>query len=105
MPEVVNQFSISLRQVQDYEFVIKLGQDMGELLMDETPPLGKGKSPSPTRTVAAAIAGCLSASLLFASRKAGIKTGVIETEVTVDIVRNENRRMRIGAMHVTLDPK
>lgn len=106
MSEVVNEFSISIRQVKDYEFVVKFDKPEGlELTTDEGAPLGKDAGPSPSRMLAAAVANCLSASLLFAFRRAGVTTGSIESTVTVQIVRNEKRRLRIGKMTVILDPK
>ena len=55
--------------------------------------------------LAAAVGNCLAASMLFASKKAGVPTGEIEASVKLRMVRNENRRIRIGSMQVTLDPK
>jgi uncharacterized OsmC-like protein len=106
MSEIGSQFSISVRQVQDYEFLIKFDKPgLLDLHTDETPPLGKDAGPSPTRLAAAAIGNCLAASLLFAFRKAGVSTGEIEAAVTVQMVRNEKRRIRIGKISVVLDPK
>jgi len=106
MSEVVSQFSVSVRQVQDYQFLVTFDKEsMGTLLTDETLPLGKETGPAPARMLAAAVANCLSASLLFAFRKAGVEVGEIEATATVQVVRNEERRLRIGKMEVTLDPK
>lgn len=106
MSEVVSEFSISVRQVKDYEFVVRFDKPEGlDMTTDEGPPLGKDAGPSPSRMLAAAVVNCLSASLLFAFRKAGVATGDIESTVTVQIARNEKRRLRIGKMTVVLDPK
>lgn len=106
MSEIVSQFSISVRQIQDYEFVVKFDKpSYPDLLTDEVPPLGKDTGPSPSRLAAAAIGNCLAASLLFAFRKAGVATGEIEAVVTLQMVRNEKRRIRIGKISVLLDPK
>ncbi|MBL8227290.1 MAG: OsmC family protein [Bryobacterales bacterium] len=106
MSEVVSEFSISVRQVKDYEFVVRFDKPESlEMTTDEGPPLGKDAGPSPSRMLAAAVVNCLSASLLFAFRKAGVATGGIESTVTVQIARNEKRRLRIGKMTVVLDPK
>lgn len=106
MSDVVSQFSVTVTQVQDYQFLVTFDKEsMGTLTTDETLPLGKESGPSPSRMLAAAVANCLSASLLFAFKKAGVEVGQIETQVTTQVVRNEQRRLRIGKMEVTIDPK
>jgi uncharacterized OsmC-like protein len=103
---VVNEITISVRQVQDYQFLVTFDKEsMGQLQTDESTPLGQESGPTPTRMLGAAVANCLSASLLFAFRKAGVPVGDIETTVTVQTVRNEAKRLRIGKMVVTIDPK
>ncbi|MDX1981065.1 MAG: OsmC family protein [Bryobacteraceae bacterium] len=105
MSEPVSEFSLSIHQVKDYEFLVKFDKPPGaELHTDETPPLGKDMGPSPSRILAAAIGNCLSASLLFASRKAGVSIANIQTDVKVQVVRSEKRRLRIGRVEVTIDP-
>lgn len=105
MSEPVSEFSISIDQVQDYEFLVKFDKPSGgELHTDETPPLGKDAGPSPSRMLAAAIGNCLSASLLFACGKAGVRLSRVHADVKVQIVRNEKRRLRVGRVEVTIDP-
>ena len=105
MAEVVSEFSIVVDQVRDYEFLVKFDkQGLPDLAMDEPPPLGSNAGPSAARVLAAAIGNCLSASLLFCARKARVNLGPIRTEVKVRIVRNENQRLRVGAVEVTIDP-
>jgi uncharacterized OsmC-like protein len=106
MSEPVSEFTLSIQQVQDYEFLVKFDRPPdAELRTDETPPLGKDQGPSPSRLLAAAIGNCLSASLLFASRKAGVAIANIQTEVKVQVVRNDKRRLRVGRVEVTIDPR
>lgn len=94
-----------MHQVKDYEFLVKLDRPEGvDLLTDEPPPLGKDAGPSPTRLLAASLGSCLSGSLLFASRKAGVAMTNIRTNVKVQIVRNDKRRMRVGKVIVEIDP-
>ena len=105
MSEVTSQFSISIDQVDDFEFRVKFDKEQyADLLMDEPPPLGKDSAPSAGRMLAAAVGNCLSASFLFAARKNGLKPSRIHSDVKVEIVRNENRRFRIGRIAVNLDP-
>ena len=106
MSEIVNEFTIQVRQLEDYQFVVQFDKEsMGELHTDENAPLGKDAGPSPTRMLAASVGNCLAASLLFASKKAGLTVGPIEASVKVQMVRNERKRIRIGKLEVTLDPK
>jgi len=106
MPNVVHEFTISIDQVRDYEFRIKFDKaQFAELHMDEPPPLGRDSGPSASRILAAAIGNCLSASLLFCARKAGAEIESIHTDVQVQIVRNQKRRLRVGRVEVTIDPK
>ncbi len=105
MSEVTSQFSISIDQVDDFEFRVKFDKEQyADLLMDEPPPLGKDSAPSAGRMLAAAVGNCLSASFLFAARKNGLTPSRIHSDVKVEIVRNENRRFRIGRIEVNLDP-
>ena len=104
MSEIVSQFEISIDQVDAYEFRVKFDkQHYPPMTMDETAPLGKDAGPNAARMLAAAIGNCLSASLLFASRKPGLVLGPIHTSVKVEIVKNENRRQRIGKISVVID--
>jgi organic hydroperoxide reductase OsmC/OhrA len=106
MPNVVHEFTISMDQVRDYEFRIKFDKaQFAELQMDEPPPLGRDSGPSASRILAAAIGNCLSASLLFCARKAGAEIESIHTDVKVQIVRNEKRRLRVGRVEVAIDSK
>ena len=105
MSEVVSQFSLGIDQVEDYQFRVKFDKEgLPDLIMDEPPPLGHGHGPSAARTLAAAIGDCLSSSLLFCARKARVELGPIHTEVKVQIVRTENRRLRVGRVEVIIDP-
>ncbi|MCC6341954.1 MAG: OsmC family protein [Bryobacterales bacterium] len=105
MSGAVTEFSLTVDQLRDYEFVVKFDKPtVADLITDEGPPLGNDAGPSPSRLLAAAVGNCLAASLLFACRKAGVPAAPIHADVKVRIVRNENRRLRVGGIEVTLDP-
>lgn len=105
MSQVVSEFSVAVDQVQDYEFRVKFDKEnLADLITDEPPPLGHDKGPNPTRLLVAAIANCLSASLLFCARKARVELGAIHTVAKAQVVRNENRRLRVGKVEVSIDP-
>jgi len=94
-------FSVDLRLQQDYQFLIDFG-GMGELLADEPAPLGQGAGPNPTRLLAAAVANCLAASLLFALRK--FHDDVTDLRATVQgSLERQDGRWRISQLDVTLN--
>lgn len=94
---------LTLTQEQDYAFRIHFDETtVADLLTDESPPLGKGEGPNPSRMLLAAVANCLSASLLFALRKFKNQPGGLVTTATAELVRNEHGRVRVGHIHVEL---
>lgn len=104
--ETVAQFSMRVEQVDGFEFHVKFDKEKyAELAMDEPPPLGKDHAPNPARILAAAVGNCLSASLLFCLQKQGMKISGLTSDVHVELVRNEHRRLRIGKIEVHLHPK
>ena len=105
MSEPASEFTISMDQVRDYEFRVRFDKEgLPDLIMDEPPPLGHDAGPNPSRILAAAIANCLSASLLFCARRARVELGPIHTEVKMEIVRDQNKRLRVGKVEVVIDP-
>ncbi|MDD3450321.1 MAG: OsmC family protein [Gammaproteobacteria bacterium] len=97
------RFTIRMEHLQDYEFKVKFDwEKAAEVLMDEPPPLGGKAGPNAARMLAAAAANCLSASLLYCVSKEDVPTGSVQTEATVSLVRNEQKRLRIGEMAVRL---
>ena len=104
MSEIVSQFGVSIDQVDAYEFRVKFDKEHhAPIGMDEPAPLGKDAFPNAARMLAAAIGSCLSASLLFASKRPELQLGHVHSDVKVDIVKNENRRLRIGKITVAID--
>ncbi len=96
------QFSFSLEQQDDFAFLIRFDNDIPSLLVDEPPPLGQGAGPNPARLLAASVANCLSASLLFALRKFKNQPGKIVTSVTARMERNEQGRLRVSGVSVVI---
>lgn len=103
--QVLHQFTVTMSQIDDYEFKVRFDKEQYEdLYIDEPAPLGHDEAPNATRVLAAAIGNCLSASLLFCMQKQGKKLDGLTADVDMEIVRNENRRLRVGGVKVTLRP-
>lgn len=106
MTQVMSEFAIQVEQKDGFEFTVRFDKEQfAELQLDEPPPLGKDAAPNAARVLAAAIGNCLSASLVFCMQRSGLKTQGLRSDVKVQIVRNEQRRLRIGNVAVTLHPK
>jgi len=96
-------FKLELEQVGDYEFRVKFDwPNVPELLLDEPAPLGRAAGPNAARLIAAAVANCLSSSLVFCMHKFKQSPRALHTEVTAELARNERGRLRIGRLDVTL---
>lgn len=94
--------SITITQQQNYQFLVDFGAAIPALLADEPAPLGKGEGPSPDHMLLAAVANCLSASLLFALQKFKLDAGGITTTASGIVDRNENNRLRIQQIDVAI---
>ena len=93
---------ITLRQQHDYCFDVDFGEGIAVLQADEPAPLGSGQGPSPVQLLAAAVGNCLSDSLLFALRKFKQEPDPIRAEVTSEVGRNADGRMRVLNMTAAL---
>lgn len=96
-------FSLALEQLEDYEFRVKFDwPEVPDLMLDEPAPLGRASGPNAARLIGAAVANCLSSSLLFCMRKFKQAPGALRAEVTGTLARNERGRLRIGRFDVTI---
>lgn len=73
------------------------------LVVDEPPPLGEGAGATPTELLAAAVGGCLTASLMFCAGKARVPVDGLHAQVEGSLIRNEAGRLRVGGLRVTLE--
>lgn len=104
-PEAEQDFTVTLNVEGDYAQTVDFGlPGVPPLLIDEPPPLGAGAGPNPARLLASAVGGCLAASLTFCMRKARLDVRGVRTTVRGTLVRNERGRLRIGGLHVRLEP-
>ena len=74
------------------------------ITLDEAAPLGGGAGPTPAGLLAAAIGGCLSASLTLCLNRAHLEPDAVNTHVSARMGRNESGRLRIEAIDVDLTP-
>ncbi|MBC3765094.1 OsmC family protein [Neptunicella marina] len=95
------QFSVNLTLLEGYKFEVDFG-DAGTLITDEPQPLGENNGPNPSRLLAASVANCLAASLMFAIRKFKEDPGQVKATVSGEMVRQDNR-WRIADMQVELN--
>lgn len=94
--------SITVEQQGQYRFLVDFGAPLPGLLGDEPAPLGGGAGPSPSQLLLAAVANCLSASLFFALQKYKQDAGGITTTASARIDRNEENRLRVLEIAVTV---
>lgn len=90
--------TVRLEQQQDYRFSVQFGDGIPALIADEPAPLGSGQGPSPMQLLCASVGNCLSDSLLFAFRKFRQSPEPLRCEVTAEIGRNEENRLRVLGM-------
>lgn len=95
--------SVTITRQSGYQFLVDFGETLPHLLVDEPVPLGQGAGPAPDHLLLAAVANCLSASLLFALQKFKQDPGALIATATPEMGRNENKRLRIQRIHVQLE--
>ena len=92
---------VTITRQEKYKFLVDFGENIPQAIADEPPPLGNGAGPSAERLLAAAIANCLCASLVFAINKFRGDPGHMSATATCETARNENNRLRVT--HVKVD--
>lgn len=98
-------FSVKMKLLENYIFQIDFG-DFGNIITDEPSPMGSDEGPNPVRLLAASVANCLAASLLFAIRKYKQEPGEVSAEVTGQTERVDGRwRVTSMAVHLKLGNK
>jgi len=103
---LVHEFTIELERIHDYQFRVAFDKpQFPDLQLDEPPPLGSDTAPNASRILAAAIGNCLSASLVFCASKAHLPIESLRTRVRTQIHRNDRKRLRVGSIHVEIEPK
>ncbi len=97
------RFKIQLEQREGFQINVAFDWKRApDLLMDEPPPLGEQQGPNASRLLAAAAANCLSASLLYCVFKDEPPANSLRAEAVCVMVRNEQKRLRVGRLEITL---
>lgn len=94
--------SVTITRQSGYQFLVDFGAAIPQLLADEPVPLGQGAGPAPDHMLLAAVANCLSASLLFSLQKFKQDPGTLVATATPQMGRNENKRLRMLGIDVKL---
>ena len=94
--------TVTLTQVDGYQFLVDFGLGTPELLVDEPPPHGAGGGPTPGRLLLAGMANCLVFSLLTALAKYNQQPKGLSATATLHTERNAEGRIRITEVTVTL---
>ena len=97
-----DQVSVTVTRQDKYRFLVDFGPGIATTVADEPAPLGDGTGPSPSQMLAAAVANCLSASLLFAHGKFKEDPGRLTTTAVCEIGRNEKNRLRVTGIKVSM---
>jgi len=96
-------FKLRLTQQKDFQFLVEfVDTEIPPIKTDEPPPLGENAGPNPSRMLAAAVANCLAASLMFALKKFKNEPDPVTVEVEVQMARNEAKRLRVEAVNVAI---
>lgn len=104
MSQAAAEFTIRVEQVDGFDFVARFDKEsFAPVKLDEPPPLGHDHAPNAARYLAAAVGNCLAASLVFCTKREGHVLSNVKATVRLTLVRNEQRRLRIGKIDVALD--
>jgi uncharacterized OsmC-like protein len=105
MSEEEKIFSVSIERENGFVFRVDFGLDeVEDLIMDEPEPVGAGSGPNASRVLAAAVANCLSASLIFCLQRAKAEVKGMRTRAEGRMRRNEEGRWRIAEIDVEITP-
>ena len=94
--------SVTITRQDKFKFLIDFEPGLGQIMGDEAPPIGDGTGPTPAHLLAAAMANCLSASLVFAIGKFKGDPGHLVTTATWEVGRNEQNRLRVTGVNVAI---
>jgi len=92
-----------LQLIDNYKFNAEFDVDyLPNIILDETKPDGEGAGPNPPRLLSAAVGHCLSSSLIFCLKKARVRINDLQTKVTTNLYRNEQKKLRIKSIDIEI---
>jgi uncharacterized OsmC-like protein len=92
-----------LTLLEGYKSLVRFDdEDIPDLLVDESEPIGEGKGPNATQLLSAAVGYCLNSSLIFCLNKGRVKVKKLETTVSLRTARNEENRLRVSGIDVEI---
>lgn len=94
---------VTITRQSGFQFLVDFGPGIATMLADEPEPLGQGSGPAPNHMLLAAVANCLSASLVFALQKFKQDPGQLKATATPEMGRNADKRLRIVGINVKLE--
>jgi len=95
--------AVELELRDAYRFAVRFGPDgAAALLTDLSPPLGTAAGPDSEQLLVAAVANCLSSSLLFSLRKFRNEAVPIRTTAAATLSRNAAGRLRVAGIEVDI---
>ena len=94
--------SVSVKRLNKYRFQVDFGEGLEPALADEPAPLGEGAAPSPVQWLAASVANCLAASMVFAFGRYREDVGELHAVVACQIGRNDKGRLRVVGLDAQL---
>lgn len=97
-----DQISVTITRQDKYRFLVDYGSGLPTSVADEPAPLGDGDGPSPPHMLAASVANCLAASLVFAHGKFKEDPGQLAATAVCRIGRNDRNRLRVVGIDVSL---
>ncbi|MDG6222357.1 MAG: OsmC family protein [Candidatus Bathyarchaeota archaeon] len=92
-----------LQLVDNYQFNTEFDVEyLPNIILDEIIPDGEGAGPNPPRLLSAAVGHCMSTSLVYCLKKARVQIKDIQTRVTTNLYRNDQKKIRIKSIDLEI---
>lgn len=98
---MTDNISVTLTHKKDYRFEVDFNESFKGFVSDALKPSGESCGPAQSHMLLAAVANCLSVSLVYSLNRAGIDGGNIVTKAMLDICKKDGVT-RIGKINVAI---